>query len=49
MNFKKKLYEYELKTGRSLIAEAFDKTTKIQAEIYTVNARWITMDSKLVG
>ena len=48
-DFKKKLYEYQLKTGRSLIAEACEKTTKTQAEIYTVNARWIRMDSKLVG
>ena len=48
-DFKKKLYEYQLQTGRSLIAEACEKTTKTQAEIYSVNARWIRMDSKLVG
>lgn len=48
-DFKKKLYEYQIKSGRSLIAEASEKTTKTQAEIYSVNARWIRMDSKLVG
>jgi len=47
--FQKKLYEYQVKTGRSLIAEASEKTTKIQAEIFSVNAKWIRMDSKLVG
>jgi len=48
-DFKKKLYEYQLKTGRSLIAEASDQITKTQAEIFSVNAKWIRMDSKLVG
>jgi hypothetical protein len=48
-DFKKKLYEYENKTGRSLIAELFDQTTERQAEIFSVNTRWIRMDSKLIG
>ncbi|MDP3986938.1 MAG: transposase [Nanoarchaeota archaeon] len=47
--FQKKLYEYQIKEGRSLIAEASEKTTKTQAEIFSVNAKWIRMDSKLVG
>jgi hypothetical protein len=47
--FKKKLYEYQLSTGRSLIAEACEMTTKTQAEIFSVNGKWIRMDSKLIG
>jgi hypothetical protein len=47
--FQKKLYEYQIREGRSLIAEASEKTTRTQAEIFSVNANWIRMDSKLVG
>jgi Transposase domain (DUF772)/Transposase DDE domain len=47
--FQRKLYEYELKESRDLMSEASEKTTKGQAEIFSVNSKWIRMDSKLVG
>jgi len=47
--FQKKLYEYQIKECRDLMSEAIEKTTKAEAEIFSVNSKWIRMDSKLVG
>ncbi len=47
--FKKKLYEYQIETGRSLISEASEEATRAQAKIFSVNAKWIRIDSKLIG
>jgi len=48
-DFRRRIYEYGIKTGKNLFSECQAATTKVQAEIFEVNAKWIRMDSKLIG
>lgn len=48
-NFRRSLYEHQLKTGEDLIGEMFKELTRNQAKLFGVNGKFIRMDSKLIG
>ncbi len=47
--FKQSIYEYQLKTGEDIMAEAFKSLTKTQFSTFGVDGGKIRMDSKLIG
>jgi hypothetical protein len=47
--FRKKIVEYEEKSGRNLLEEAFTALTMEQCEEFHVSGKRLRMDSKLVG
>ncbi len=48
-NFKRSLYEYQVKNGEDLIGETFNRLTRTQAKLFGVNGKFARMDSKLLG
>jgi hypothetical protein len=46
---RKRIYEYEKKTGRDLLQETFSQITREQIKEFEVDGRSIRMDSKLIG
>lgn len=46
---RRKIYEYQVTGGVDLIGGMFEDLTKKQSDVFSVNAQWIRMDSKLVG
>jgi len=47
--FRRRIAEYELKTGKNLLNECFKDVTKAQAITFNVEGKSIRMDSKLIG
>jgi len=48
-NFKRALYEHQVKTGEDLLGSTFQQLSKIQAKLFGVNGKFARMDSKLIG
>ena len=48
-NFKRALYEHQVKTGEDLMGSAFQQLSKAQAKLFGVNGKFARMDSKLIG
>ena len=48
-NFKRMLYEHQVKNGEDLMGECFQQLSKAQAKLFGVNGKFARMDSKLIG
>lgn len=48
-NFRRMLYEHQVKTGEDLMGETFQQLSKTQAKLFGVNGKFARMDSKLIG
>lgn len=46
-NFRRMLYEHQVKTGEDLTGEVFQQLSKTQAKLFGVNGKFARMDSKL--